>query len=149
MTSFLDEQNIIFTSSKPGKSKWARGEHGRGVSMNNGAPNGYASSSGENPCKSCFLMLDNSSFIARKESQNKNKSGQCFVSLCLLSKNFKDTFASFTCLRNLLFKLKTASKIKQRHNQAIHSLINQFSSTSTVIHSNQPQLEIGSPKQMM
>lgn len=55
-----------FTSSGSGKSNWARGEHGRGVSMNNGAPNGYTSS-GENPCESCFLMLDNSSFKEGKE----------------------------------------------------------------------------------
>ncbi len=38
----------------------ARGEQGRGVSINNEAPKVYASS-GENPCESWIFMLDNSS----------------------------------------------------------------------------------------
>ena len=56
-----------FTSLKSGNSIWASGEHGLGVSINNGGPNGYASS-GENPCNSCFFMLDNSSWKTRKKS---------------------------------------------------------------------------------
>lgn len=39
--------------------------------MNSGAPKGNESS-GENPCKSSFLMLDNSTFERRELKQNVN-----------------------------------------------------------------------------
>lgn len=55
-----------FTSSKSGYSIWATGEHVLDVSINNWGPIGYASS-GENPCASCFFMLDNSSWIIWKK----------------------------------------------------------------------------------
>lgn len=66
MKTLIQLRNL--TSSKSAKSIWARGEHGRGVSMNSGAPNGNASS-GEKPCKSCFLMLNNSS--CRQGNRNR------------------------------------------------------------------------------
>lgn len=59
------------TSSKAWNSIWARGEQGRGVSINKGAPNGYASS-GENSCRSCFFMLNNSSWSRGKKKEYMN-----------------------------------------------------------------------------
>lgn len=83
-------QSINFTSWISRYSIWARGEQGRGVSINNRGPKGYASS-GENPCKSSSFMLDNSSWGEKRCSipiNSRNIYPQNYTQLRELEDNY-------------------------------------------------------------